>query len=106
MFMKKVLEINRTTQGISIPGHGGTWSCVDSATIDGEAYYLMQNDRHGRRLERIVLDERGNIVLEDNEDVLEPYVLGLIKQRKMNGKIERQSVRERLKRLNEDKDDG
>lgn len=106
MFMKKVLEINRTTQGISISGHGGTWSCVDSATIDGEAYYLMQNDRHGRRLERIVLDERGNIVLEDNEDDLEPYVLGLIRQRKMNGKIERQSVRERLKRLNEDKDDG
>ena len=66
----------------------------------------MQNDRHGRRLERIVLDERGNIVLEDNEDDLEPYVLGLIRQCKMNGKIERQSVRERLKRLNADKDDG
>lgn len=87
------MKINKETKAYRIAGRG-SWSVVDSVDIDGHSFFLMRNDKHGDRLEKIVMDDSANIIIDNDEDGLDPYIVDCIRQYLHSGRV---SVRDRLK---------
>ena len=101
------MKINKQTKSIHIDGQGGTWSVIDSVGIEGVPFFLLQNDKHGNRMENIVLDEEACLILDKNDEGFSPYAIQLIRQEtglKPTAIPEKRiSVRDKLMRLHEDK---
>ena len=101
------MKIDKQTKSIHIDGQGGTWSVTDSVVIEGAPFFLLQNDKHGNRMENIVLDEEARLILDKNDDGFSPYVIQLIRQKtdlKSTAILEKRiSVRDKLMRLHEEK---
>ena len=101
------MKINKQTQSIHIDEQGGTWSVIDSVGIEGAPFFLLQNDKHGNRMENIVLDEEARLILDKNDDGFSPYVIQLIRQKTGLKSVavsdKRISVRDKLMRLHEEK---
>lgn len=87
------MKINTETKGYKIEGRG-RWSVIDSVDIEGQRFFLMRNDKHGDRLEKLVMDENAEIIIDNNEDALNAYVVRLLTQYVRH---ERTSVRDKLK---------
>lgn len=86
------MKITQETRSYKIDGRG-SWSVADSIIIEGHIFFLMRNDKHGDRLEKIVMDENAVIIIDNNEDELEPYVVNRLMQHLHN---ERPSIRDKL----------
>ena len=101
------MKIDKQTKSIHIDGQGGTWSVTYSVVIEGAPFFLLQNDKHGNRMENIVLDEDARLILDKNDDGFSPYVIQLIRQKtdlKSTAIPEKRiSVRDKLMRLHEEK---
>lgn len=72
--------LSLSTKGYSIEGKGGTWCTVDSKKIDGLTFYLMESEKHGRRASRIILDEGGAIVMDNNENDFDDEAMAAIRK--------------------------
>lgn len=85
--------INDKTKAYPISARG-RWSVIDSVTLEGKRFFLMRNNKHGDRLEKIVMDENGSIIIDNDEDDLEPYIINRLMQYLHN---ERTSIRDKLR---------
>lgn len=85
--------INSETKAYPISGRG-RWSVIDSVTLEGKRFFLMRNDKHSDRLEKIVMDENGSIIIDNDEDDLDPYIINRLMQYLHNG---RTSIRDKLR---------
>ena len=56
--------LGRNTVDFFIPGKQGKWKTIDTAAVDGNEFFLMENQKHGERVERIILSSAVKIVTE------------------------------------------
>lgn len=53
-------------QHIQIKGHKGTWSEISNRnTSDGHTLFLMEHDQYGEDAASVIVDENGELLLED-----------------------------------------
>lgn len=50
---------------ITVKGHIGTWSAIDSQEIDGKKYFLLEHEEHGDEAACVIVDGGGELVLDD-----------------------------------------
>ena len=75
-------EITEGSSNIEVEGHIGTWYVIDTAEINGTAYFLLEHEKYGDEAACVIVDSKGNLILEDvnngfeelqyNFDSLEP----------------------------------
>lgn len=51
--------------GIKVEGHRGTWYVIDEAVYDGRKLYLLEHEDYGDEAASVIIDENGDLVLED-----------------------------------------
>ena len=56
------------TTGYNIRGMPGKWFVVDTICIEHSMFFLMENEKHGRRANLVILDQSGEIVMDDNQN--------------------------------------
>ena len=56
------------TTGYTIRGMPGKWFVVDTIMIEQSMFFLMENEKHGRRANMVILDQSGGIVMDDNQN--------------------------------------
>ncbi|MEG0895688.1 MAG: hypothetical protein RSE93_08215, partial [Oscillospiraceae bacterium] len=57
--------IVKTLENISVKGHQGTWYEIDSTTINGETYFLMEHETYGDETAGIIIDSEHNLVVDE-----------------------------------------
>ena len=55
--------VNENTFGMAVDGHIGTWHTIDHKEIDGHTFWLMEHDTFGDDASCIIVDERGDGVM-------------------------------------------
>jgi hypothetical protein len=60
-------------EGIRVEGHRGTWYVIDEAEYDGRKLYLLEHERYGDEAACVIVDEGGNLILEDVWNGFEDY---------------------------------
>ena len=60
--------ITMQTDNISVDRHYGTWYPIDTAEIDGKTFFLLEHEEYGDEAANIIVDDRGNLFLEDVYD--------------------------------------
>lgn len=78
--LAKSAEISMETQGLSIPGHIGTWHTIDKCEIDGHFFFLMEHDTFGDETACLVVDQNGRLVIDQVYDGFDDYAMYLLKQ--------------------------
>ncbi len=61
---EKQQPIERNSTKIKVAGHSQTWHVVDETVIDGNPYFLLENDVYGNRAGCIILDQQGKLILD------------------------------------------
>lgn len=56
--------ISFNTTDFHIEGKEGSWLAFDSIIIDGKEFFLMEHTAYGMEAANVVLDERGNLVVD------------------------------------------
>ena len=79
------MEITKSSQNISIQGHTGTWYTIDTMSINGKEYFLMEHETYGDEAACVIIDKQAAIVLEDVyngfADLLDEFEEGAEKNR-------------------------
>ena len=57
--------IGENSEGIIIEGHIGSWYVIDAENVDGARLYLLEHETYGDEAAGLIVDENGNIILED-----------------------------------------
>lgn len=57
--------INENSSLITVEGHIGTWYVIDTAEINGTAYFLLEHEEHGDEAACVIVDGDGKLVLDD-----------------------------------------
>lgn len=52
-------------EGIKVEGHRGTWYVIDEREYDGETLYLLEHETYGDSAANIIVDESGDLVMDD-----------------------------------------
>ena len=58
-------EITEGSSNIEVEGHIGTWYVIDTAEINGTAYFLLEHEKYGDEAACVIVDSKGNLILED-----------------------------------------
>ena len=58
-----MLKVNDTA--IAIKGHKGTWHVIDRTIYNGKEFYLLEHDIYGDEVACLIIDEDGDLLLED-----------------------------------------
>ena len=67
--------ITMQTDNISVDRHYGTWYPIDTAEIDGKTFFLLEHEEYGDEAANIIVDDRGNLFLEDVYDGFSPETM-------------------------------
>lgn len=59
------VRINEKSDGVKIKGHRGTWYCIGSRMYPVGQLFLMEHETYGEDAPHVIVDKRGNIVMED-----------------------------------------
>lgn len=59
------VSVTIDTEGLKVKGHIGTWHSIDSRKLDGHIYFLMEHDEYGDEAACVVVDDTGQLVVED-----------------------------------------
>ena len=60
-----VRKISDTSSGISIKGHRGKWYVIASEEFSGDGLYLLEHETYGDETACLIVDENGNIKLDN-----------------------------------------
>lgn len=52
-------------EGIKVESHRGTWYVIDEKDYDGQTLYLLEHETYGDEAASIIIDDDGNLILED-----------------------------------------
>lgn len=58
-------KINSNSDNIKIEGYYGTWYVIDEAKILGEKLFLIEHEFYGGKIECLIVDENGTLILND-----------------------------------------
>lgn len=74
------IRIDMETIDFCIEGRPGTWSAVDETVVDGQRFFLMQNQQFGSEAACAVVDSRGMPAAGDTREGFTGEVLEEIRQ--------------------------
>lgn len=57
--------INKDSDNITVEGHTGTWYVIDTAEVDGQELFLLENEEYGDETANVIVDENGALVMDD-----------------------------------------
>lgn len=52
-------------EGIRVEGHRGTWYVIDEGYHNGRKVYLLEHETYGDEAASVIIDSKGNLLLED-----------------------------------------
>lgn len=52
-------------EGIRVEGHRGTWYVIDEGYHNGRKVYLLEHETYGDMAASVIVDSKGNLLLED-----------------------------------------
>jgi hypothetical protein len=61
------------SDNITVQGHTGTWYVIEGETIDGRNLFLLESEQHGDEAAALIVDEAGNLVLDDVYNGFDDY---------------------------------
>lgn len=64
-FQEKERLIDAASQGLAVAGHIGTWHVIDDATVEDQAFFLLEHDTYGDEAASIIVDAKGKLVLDE-----------------------------------------
>lgn len=76
--------VNMETQGLSIPGHIGTWHTIDRKEVDGHTFWLMEHDTYGDEAACVIVDCQGKLSLANVYDGFDEHTVDLLRQEVMS----------------------
>lgn len=68
------------TEHYTIPGKPDTWRVIDTRTVEGHWFFLMENEKQGASASWIVLDRNGQIVDDNNQTNFDPATIQKLKR--------------------------
>lgn len=57
--------INNHADKISVQGYKGTWYVIDNCERNGDKYFLLEHEKYGDETACLIVDEKGELVVED-----------------------------------------
>lgn len=54
------------TRDYAIPGKAGLWSVADTIRVEDSTFFLMEHNTYGQNAARVILDDSGAVVADDN----------------------------------------
>lgn len=76
-------KVDMDTDGLAVKGHIGTWYAIDSVSLSGRDFFLMEHETYGDEAANIVVDSGGKLVLDDVFDGFDEHTTELLKQEVM-----------------------
>ena len=71
--------LTKDTVGYEIEGKDGTWEVVDYLLVEGKNYFLMEHEQYGKDVAYVVLDQKGNVLVDSTyngfDDVVKQKIL-------------------------------
>ena len=65
--------------GYEIEGKDGTWEVIDYLLVEGKNYFLMEHEQYGKDVAYVVLDQKGNVIVDSTyngfDDVVKQKIL-------------------------------
>lgn len=58
-------RITEHSEHIQVDGHEGTWYAIDSETINGVDYFLLEHEKYGDEAAGVIVNDKGQVVCED-----------------------------------------
>ena len=69
----------KDTVGYEIAGKDGTWEVIDYLLVEGKNYFLMEHEQYGKDVAYVVLDQKGNVIVDSTyngfDDVVKQKIL-------------------------------
>ena len=56
--------LTKDTVGYEIEGKDGTWEVIDYLLVEGKNYFLMEHEQYGKDVAYVVLDQKGNVLVD------------------------------------------
>ena len=60
------LHLTIQSKNISLPGRSGHWNAINSTAVEQTAFFLLQSVEFGGNAAWIIVDEAGNVIIDDN----------------------------------------
>lgn len=73
-------DIDLTSTSIEIEGYGGTWRAIDKHEIEGNSYYLLENEKWGDDVANILVDSSGQVFADGLREGVSLAVINQIKE--------------------------
>ena len=71
--------LTKDTVGYEIAGKDGTWEVIDYLLVEGKNYFLMEHEQSGKDVAYVVLDQKGNVLVDGTyngfDDVVKQKIL-------------------------------
>ena len=71
--------LTKDTVGYEIAGKDGTWEVIDYLLVEGKNYFLMEHEQYGKDVAYVVLDQKGNVLVDGTyngfDDVVKQKIL-------------------------------
>ena len=71
--------LTKDTVGYEIEGKDGTWEVIDYLLVEGKNYFLMEHEQYGKDVAYVVLDQKGNVLVDGTyngfDDVVKQKIL-------------------------------
>lgn len=71
--------LTKDTVGYEIAGKDGTWEVIDYLLVEGKNYFLMEHEQYGKDVAYVVLDQKGNVLVDSTyngfDDVVKQKIL-------------------------------
>lgn len=71
--------LTKDTVGYEIEGKDGTWEVIDYLLVEGKNYFLMEHEQYGKDVAYVVLDQKGNVLVDSTyngfDDVVKQKIL-------------------------------
>ena len=71
--------LTKDTAGYEIAGKDGTWEVIDYLLVEGKNYFLMEHEQYGKDVAYVVLDQKGNVLVDGTyngfDDVVKQKIL-------------------------------
>lgn len=71
--------LTKDTVGYKIEGKDGTWEVIDYLLVEGKNYFLMEHEQYGKDVAYVVLDQKGNVLVDSTyngfDDVVKQKIL-------------------------------
>ena len=71
--------LTKDTVGYEIEGKDGSWEVIDYLLVEGKNYFLMEHEQYGKDVAYVVLDQKGNVLVDGTyngfDDVVKQKIL-------------------------------